>query len=116
MDWSSIWLPAALLAINLLLGWGIWSIRQAIHKQLADALEGYNARLGKHDERILRIETDLRHAPTHGDMAYIKTELARLGGRIETHSAVVDGMAEAQKTMAGSVQLMNQYLLEKARS
>jgi hypothetical protein len=109
------YLPFALLLFNVAIAWGLWAIRHAVHEQIAEGFAKHVDRIASNDHRLTTIEAELRHAPTHGDMAFIRTELAKLGGEIKTQSAVLGGVSETQKALGGSVSIMNQYLLERAR-
>ncbi len=71
-------------------------------------------RVDGHEQRLVRVEADARHVPTHGDMAAIQTELARLGGQIQTQSATMKGIADAQRGLVASTDRINDYLLRRA--
>lgn len=115
LDLNAPYWPLLILFINLVLGWGIWSIRQAIERKLEEGLRAYTKRLDGHEKRLATVEERLQQAPSHRDIAGINNQLAVLHGDIKTSTATMQGISESQKSLAASLAIVNQYLLEKTK-
>lgn len=89
--------PVVVLVVNLLIGWGVWSMRAAMKVELA-----------AFDARLRLAEQTIQGLPRHHDITDLKSDMAGLVQQIAGVRDLVVRNEETTKTI-------HRYLMEKDR-
>jgi uncharacterized membrane protein len=93
------WWPVAVVALSALSTVAAYSIKHGLasKEDLAAHGEDEQKRFRLVEDRLARVESELKHAPTHEDLAHIRTDLSAL----KAHMA---GQAEATRGLQDTLQ------------
>jgi len=113
MNWLETAWPGIILGVNLLFGWGLWSIRQTIDRKLSDGLKQIFGRLDAHEGRITRVEERVQSGPSDRDIGMIREQLAGLHGDLKAATATMNGITDGQRALHAATNRLNEYLLNQ---
>lgn len=86
MDALKEWGWAAALAINLLMGWVLWSLRAGfVARAEFDALR----------QQVALVEVEVKHLPTADDLSDLRQDVAKLQGQVDATAKVLAGVSAA---------------------
>lgn len=72
-----------------------------------------DGRLDDHSSRIARVEEGIKHLPSTSDIAQVRELVSRVGADVRGLQSDFNGMRELMKPMQRTIDLINDYLLNK---
>ncbi|HEB51961.1 MAG TPA: hypothetical protein ENI87_01770 [bacterium] len=99
MDYTAF----ASLAVSLLVGWAVWSIRRVA--------ESAQNRL---ETRVGRVEEALRHTVKPQEVASLRESLAELHGDIRALGAQIEALRKTTDTLCAAAARINDHLLRNS--
>ncbi|MBF0192091.1 MAG: DUF2730 family protein [Magnetococcales bacterium] len=111
MEWLLKWWPLLASAISAAAGWAYWSLQRKLvpREEFAAALEQMRASDDALEERVMRVELEIRHMPTREDVTALGNRIAGLTGDIRMMSARVDGVYEMLERMDRQFNLLLEH-------
>lgn len=104
--WLAQYWPAAIVAINVLLGWAVWSLRSGFaSRSTVEAIE----------RRVSAIEVDIRHLPTSDDVQDLRGTIADLAGEVREVRAEYRGIDRLVARVEASVTRHEAIFAEAAK-
>ena len=71
--------------------------------------DNIDTRLDDHAVRLVRVEQDLKNAPSHGDLAEIYREMRNMTGVLSTMSAALAAQSSTLSALKGQVDRMDSF-------
>lgn len=125
-------LPIAILLIQSLIAWVIWSMRNTfatktdlkghrdeieksigvVRAERAEKTRELEGSVNEVKGALEQLRGDLRKLPSSGDVAALGLKLTELHGDLKAHSAELKGMRDVHAIVATSLDRVNAYLLE----
>lgn len=129
-------LPIAVLVIQSLIAWVIWSMRhtfatkvdldrhreetvkavEAVRTERAEKTRELEASVNSIKGALEQLRDDLRKLPSSENMAQLGMKLTELHGDLKAHSAELKGMRDVHTIVAASLDRVNEYLLNSRKS
>lgn len=89
------------------------AVASEINNKLGKMETETDLRLDDHTERIAGIEATIRHQPTTKDIEAVRDLVARVGGDVRALEGKINGVVGLIDPMQKTLQLVNEYLLNK---
>lgn len=80
--------------------------KRVTQEKLEAELKAVDDKIASHDTRITRVESDVRHIPTHADIGGVYQELRTVNGGVKELNGEM-------KALRGQVELMTKHMLDK---
>lgn len=104
------WLQFIQAAATVLVFLYVWiTNRQKVNSAAIEKIrEDFHNEVDEIDDRLIRVEQDVKHLPTHDDMA-------KLHARINETGEAIKHIAGQVNQIDRTTQMINQYLIDKGK-